>query len=423
MLVIILAVDLFNVAARVSLYEATPARLSILRDPREGLGEQAQALLKSQQRARAVLRIWQMLLRLGTLGLALQILLLPGASQDVVVSPAVYWGLALLIGILMAWLEWVVGEAAANNPEVWLLRLVGYIRTVAFIGLPLAAVPLAITRQVSGEEDNPNRVTEEELMTIVDAGQQEGVLEQDERKMIISVIELGDTLAREIMVPRIDVLALEVTTPLRSAVDALLDSGYSRVPVFEETIDNVLGLLYAKDLLNAWRLDAPPESLAGMLRPAYFVPEAKKVDELLQEMQTRRVHMAVVVDEYGGVAGLVTLEDIVEEIIGEIRDEYDQREEAFSQQVGPDEYLCSGRMPLDEFNELMNIDLPDEEADTLGGFIYSQIGRVPVGGESLRIADLLLTVEQVARRRIRLVRASRSAPPAETSEEAAHAKS
>ena len=157
------------------------------------------------------------------------------------------------------------------------------------------------------------------------------------------------------------------------------------MPVYEETIDNVIGLLYAKDLLRVQLQEGQKiSSLRSLLRPAYFVPEAKKVDELLREMQARSVHMALVVDEYGGIAGLVTLEDIVEEIVGEIRDEYDQSEEQLFEKVSEDEYIFHGRIDLDDFNTVMGTNLSKEVADTLGGFIYSQIGRVPVGGETSR---------------------------------------
>jgi len=224
------------------------------------------------------------------------------------------------------------------------------------------------------------------------------------------------------MVPRIDIFALNVRTPILEAVDALLKSGFSRVPVYDETIDNVLGLLYAKDLLRVWREGNQVSSLRSLLRPAYFIPEAKKITELLAEMQAQRVHMAIVVDEYGGVAGLVTLEDIVEEIIGEIQDEYDQAEESLFQQVGEDEYLFHGRIDLDDFNAIMHSHIGEDEADTLGGLIYSRIGRVPKGGESLQADDILLTVEQVIGRRIRKVRAQRvPAVLEESDEETSHA--
>jgi CBS domain containing-hemolysin-like protein len=193
-------------------------------------------------------------------------------------------------------------------------------------------------------------------------------------------------------------------TPLPEAVDAFLKSGHSRVPVFEDTVDNILGLLYAKDLLRVWREGDQLDSLRSLLRRAYFVPEAKKVDELLTEMQRRRVHIAIVVDEYGGVAGLVTLEDIVEEILGEIRDEYDQAEELPYEALANGEYIFQGRIDLDDFNEVVASELPKEEADTLAGFIYSRLGRVPANGESLQAYNLLLIVEQVSGRRIQKVR-------------------
>jgi CBS domain containing-hemolysin-like protein len=218
---------------------------------------------------------------------------------------------------------------------------------------------------------------------------------------------LGDTLVREIMVPRIDVLALEVHTPLDEALDAIKQAGHSRVPVFKDSVDNILGLLYAKDLLGIWREGRHEVSLSDYLRQAYFVPEAKKAAELLAELQAKRIHMAIVVDEYGGVAGLVTLEDIVEEIVGEILDEYDQAEELLYQAINEDEYLFQGRIDLDDFNDIMGTELPNSEADTLSGLIYSRIGRVPTAGDHVQVNDLQLTVEQVSGQRIRKVRAVR----------------
>jgi CBS domain containing-hemolysin-like protein len=240
---------------------------------------------------------------------------------------------------------------------------------------------------------------------MVDAGQQEGLLEQEERMMIHSIFDMGETLAREIMVPRIDMRALDVQTPLPEAVDALLESGFTRVPVYEETVDNILGLLYAKDLLRVWRKGDQLGSLRELLRPASFVPEAKKIDDLLTEMQSQRVHIAIVVDEYGGVAGLVTLEDIVEEIFGEIRDEYDQAEELPYQELADGGYLFLGRVDLDDINEVLSTNLPTNEADSIGGFIYSRMGRVPNSGESIQVGNLLLTVDQVSGRRISKVHA------------------
>jgi CBS domain containing-hemolysin-like protein len=238
--------------------------------------------------------------------------------------------------------------------------------------------------------------------------------------MIYSIFEMGDTLVREIMLPRIYITALDVNTPLEQALDMFLQSGHSRVPVYEESIDNILGLLFAKDLLKVWREGGKNDSLRSLLRTAYFVPEAKVVDELLAEMQTRRIHMAIVVDEYGGVAGLVTLEDIVEEIVGEIRDEYDQGEELPYTQVAEGEYIFQGRIDLEDFNELMGSHLPMDEAETLGGFIYDRMGRVPVSGEALLVDDLELIVEQVSKQRIRKVRARKLPRAAESGQDGEH---
>ncbi len=230
----------------------------------------------------------------------------------------------------------------------------------------------------------------------------------DERKMIRAIFQFHEKMAREVMVPRIDILALDIHTPILTAADAMLKSGFSRVPVYQENIDNIIGILYVKDLLRLWLEGKQEGSLHDKLRPVYFVPETKKADELLTEMQNRRIHIALIVDEYGGVAGLVTLEDLMEEIVGEIQDEYDQAEEQIYHQINDGEYIFQGRIDLDDFNKIMDSALSKDEADTLGGLIYNKIGRVPKGGEEIRTDDILLTVEQVSGRRIRKVKAIRS---------------
>ncbi len=317
------------------------------------------------------------------------------------------WALALLAlaGFALLVVEYALQGVILPRAETWAVRFSGLASLIDIILAPFSALLSLLLGSSAMLERRLSPVTEDELKSWVEEGQPESTLEQGERRMIYSIFHFGDTLAREIMVPRIDILALDVHTPLEEAIMALNKSGHSRVPVFEETIDNIIGLIYAKDLLRVHLEGQDMNSLRSMLRPAYFVPEAKKVDELLREMQARSVHMALVVDEYGGIAGLVTMEDIVEEIVGEIRDEYDQSEEQLFEQVGPDEYLFHGRIDLDDFNGVMGAHLPRDAADTLGGFIYSQIGRVPVGGEQIQVENLTLTVEQVSGRRIRRVRA------------------
>ena len=252
---------------------------------------------------------------------------------------------------------------------------------------------------------NLANITEEELIHLVEASQEAGEIEKDESEMIHSVFEFGDTLAKEIMVPRVDMLALEVDTPLEEAADQLLESGFSRVPVYENQIDNIIGLLYTKDMLRVWRSGDKITSLRPLLRPAQFIPETKKVDELLDEIQAGRIHIAIVVDEYGGVAGLVTLEDIIEEIFGEIEDEYDENADHLWQQVGPNEYLFDGRILLEDINELLNTNLPTHEADTIGGLVFARAGQVPQKGYSLIENGIKLTVEDLQERRVHQVKA------------------
>ena len=375
------------------------------------------SILNALPRLQASLNLGQSFFRFLIAGLALLLFL----SWDSIIGQDFFTGLTILLAALLVfWLEWTVERLVKRSPESWALRLAPLAKILMIVLAPFVYLPLKISKEVDGGLDGVGSVTEDELMSLVDAGQQEGLLEQGERKMIYSIFKLGDTLAREIMVPRIDILALEVDTPFSQAVNALLQSGYSRVPVFRESVDNILGLLYAKDLLRVWREGNQLDSLKDLLRPAYFVPEAKKVDELLAEIQAQRIHMAIVVDEYGGVAGLVTLEDIVEEIVGEILDEYDQAGELLYQVINDSEYIFQGLTDLDDFNEILDSHIPKEEADTLGGLIYSRMGRVPSGGESVEVGDLILTVEQVTGRRIRKVRVQRINPAAENGEKITH---
>jgi putative hemolysin len=417
LLVLLLALDLLTFAARSCLSSVNLPRLVAFRDQEGVHGERVSEIIHTHQHLRAGLNFFQVMLRFALAG---TLLVLLGPEDWALSSKLVVGGALLLSALLIFWVEELIDGRVSRSAEYWALRMYPYARFIKTIFSPFLALPLAFQRANGVEQDLTTVVTADELKSLVDAGHQEGFLEQDEREMIYSIFQLGDTLAREIMVPRIYVTALDISLPLPEAVDAFLKSGYSRVPIYEETIDNILGLLYAKDLLKVWREGEQAKDLRDMLRPAYFVPEAKKVDELLDELQARQVHMAIVVDEYGGVAGLVTLEDIVEEIVGEIRDEYDLAEELPYQLAKDGSYIFLGRVDLDDFNEVMGTHLPREEAETIGGFMYSRIGRVPKSGEFVRVDDLLLVVEQVSGRRIRKVRAQIQPLPLESKEEDVH---
>jgi CBS domain containing-hemolysin-like protein len=234
--------------------------------------------------------------------------------------------------------------------------------------------------------------------------------------MIHGIVELGDRTVREIMVPRIDMVAVPADASVREVLDRIRASGHSRIPVYADTIDNIVGVLYAKDLLHqmpAMKLDAP---VGGLVRPAYFVPETKRVDELLHELQDLKVHMAIVVDEYGGTAGLITIEDLLEEIVGEIRDEYDVGEETWIEPVSDHEAIFDARVSIHDVNQTLPLDLDDAEYDTLGGLVYARLGKVPAQGDEVRVDKATVSVLSTAGRRIRKVRVCVEPPPANGTE-------
>jgi CBS domain containing-hemolysin-like protein len=309
----------------------------------------------------------------------------------------------------------IVPSAVASAQADSLASGVAYLMMwLVFLFSPVVALMLAISRTFSkavGGEDITETITEEEIMTLVDAGEKAGTIEDEEKEMIYSVLQFGETLAREVMVPRIDVVALDIETSLMDAVHEFIESGHSRIPVYEESIDNIKGLLYAKDVLSDLQ-HGSKKSMREMLRPVYFVPETKRADILLKELQSRKVHMALVVDEYGGTAGLVTIEDLLEEIVGDIRDEYDLHEEAEFERHSDDEFTVDAAINIDDFNALFDTQLSDDDADTLGGYIYNHFGRVPLVGETVEAHGFLIRIEEVEGQRIRKVRVTRVKPEA-----------
>ena len=405
---VLFILDLLLIAVRASLSNIRMPYLVTLREQDPQIVEQTIKRLE-RPRLRVSLRVGVVLCHFLLVGTAIWLFTIClGTPQEIwIVMGLIAVGALILMGVEFGMEGVILPKAEVLAPHFSILA-VGF----DFLLSPVSSLLMLLLGSPTMLESRINAVTEDELKTWVEKGQVDGGLEQGERRMIYSIFQFGDTLAREIMVPRIDVQALEVNTPLEEAIATMTQTGHSRVPVYETAVDNIVGLLYAKDLLRASTEGKKQPSIRDLLRPAYFVPEAKKVDELLREMQARSVHMAVVVDEYGGIAGLVTMEDIVEEIVGEIRDEYDGGEELLYQQAGPNEYIFQGRIDLDDFNEVMGSSLTKEVADTLGGFLYGQIGRVPVGGEQVEFDNLVLKVEQVSGRRIRMVRAlTRPVPP------------
>jgi CBS domain containing-hemolysin-like protein len=253
-------------------------------------------------------------------------------------------------------------------------------------------------------------VSEQELLAMADAAAQEDVIERDERTLIHSIIDFGDTVVREVMVPRPDMVAVESTAKIADVIEIAIAAGFSRIPVYGQGIDDILGVIFVKDLVKAEREGRTDDPVSTIMRDASFVPETKRVSELMREMQARKSHLAIVVDEYGGTAGLVTLEDVIEELVGEIEDEYDVAESPVERLPGGDVRVTS-RMALDEVNDLLGASLPEGDWDTVGGLVYGLLGHVPIEGEAVETDGYRLTAERVQGRRIGRVRLAKKSPP------------
>jgi putative hemolysin len=329
-------------------------------------------------------------------------------------------GIALVVvTILLAMFTIVFGELVPKTlalafPERFALAVSRPIDVIGRIFAPLVALLTAITRAVTrpfgADVSKESQITAEELRLIVERGGEQGILEAEEEQMINAVIELGSRRLHEVMVPRIDIVALSVGATFEQAIDTIVQEGHSRVPVYEESIDEIVGILYAKDLLPYLKSAAEPRpAIRSILRSPVFAPESMTIDDLLHDFQRKKVHIAIVLDEYGGTAGLVSIEDLLEEIVGEIQDEYDEEEEMVVR-LSDDEIRIDGRVAVDELAELFGtaIELEDEdEYDTIGGLVFHRIGRIPVPGDQVEIDGLRLTVESTDGRRVGKVLAIR----------------
>jgi magnesium and cobalt exporter, CNNM family len=305
-----------------------------------------------------------------------------------------------------------IGLAHAERVTLTTARLMEFLGNV--FG-PLVGALTLVTRYVSRlfRADVPadERISSEELRLIIEQGGEQGILEAEEEQMIHAVIELGDQRVHEVMVPRIAMVTLNADATIGEAIDAIVAEGHSRIPVYENSVDEIVGIVYAKDLLPFLKASAPgPPQLRSLLRTPVFVPESMTVDDLLHELQRRKVHIAIVLDEYGGTAGLVTIEDLLEEIVGEIQDEYDE-EEPMIVKLSDDEARVDGRASVDDLAEIFETQVPledEDEYDTVGGLIYHRIGGVPKPGDQVAVDGLTLTVETTDGRRVSKVLVVRS---------------
>lgn len=307
---------------------------------------------------------------------------------------------------------------ALRNNETWALRVSWLIRVILFILWPLNRLLVGIVNGMAkmfGVEATRVLFSEEELRTLAEVSEEHGVLEEDEREMIHSIFEFGETEVSEIMVPRIDMAAIGEDGSIDEAIELVRERGHSRIPVYRNDVDHIVGILYAKDLIGHNGNGSPSPTLTAVMREAFFVPESKRISLLLKEFQQHKVHMAIVVDEYGGTEGLVTLEDIIEEIVGEIHDEFDT-EEVVLRRLEDGDFQVLAKMEVSDFNRAIGEDVVPTEDDfeTLGGFIFSLAGEVPSPGQTFSSEGWSFTVKAVEGNRVVSVRVH---PPADVEEE------
>jgi CBS domain containing-hemolysin-like protein len=353
-----------------------------------------------------------------------QILLLLGLLTVVsafaafgVVHPWIWGGMTFLTGWLATEVL-LLRHGAMSDPEKIVARLLPVITSASWLLAPLA-IPVRKIFDKRARQTAPS-ATEQEVQAYIDVGREEGILEKEEEKLLLSIVDFGDTRVRAVMTPRTDILWIDVASPVAVLADLFVSSKYSRIPAVRGTIDTVAGIVHVKDLFEAIH-EGKPRSIAELTREAYFVPESKKVSELLKEFQRRHLWMAIVVDEYGGVSGLVTVEDLLEEIVGEISDEHEDEREAVSK-TGESAYSLSGKESIETIGELFGRGPEEGDFTTVGGFLAARLGHIPRPGETHRESDLVFTVEEADRRRVYRVRVEPmpgSPPPAASAPQSA----
>ncbi len=378
--------------------------------PAKGLVED---LVKNAERLTLVCSAYRLVLNVCILLLLLRVFVtgreVPSVGDYLIVFAAA--AIILLIfslAIPHAWAKYA-GEKVLSRSH-------GLLNVFAILAEPFFYVwrlTDGLVRRLAGvaetSADQLQEEKEEEFLTDLEQQRIEGVVDKEEQRMIESVLELTDTTAEEIMTPRTDIVAVEVKSDRRTVLTTINAAGHSRVPVYEKNIDSIIGFVYAKDLLTEIGKSGDEFRLRDKLRDAYFVPESKALRVLLHEFQNQKLHIAVVLDEYGGTAGIVTLEDILEELVGEIADEYEQTPAEPIKQIDKDTIELDARTNIDDVNDSFELNLPeDEDYDTIAGFVFSHLGYIPGSGETFDYDDLKFTIVSAERRRIRKIRIKKS---------------
>jgi CBS domain containing-hemolysin-like protein len=397
-LVVLLIIAAFLAAAEISLVSVNRFRVRSLREEGNRRAEKLDKLLDHPNRFLSTILMLTLLVQVGASAIATGLAL----AFDLPVAAAVATGVMTFLIFIFS--EMAPKTYATNHPERVAMAVAPIVNLLSMVFYPLVRVLILISNGVirlfGGKtiKEGPF-VTEGDIKALVSAAEEQDVIEEEEKKLIHSIFEFGDTLVREVMIPRTDMIMLDEESNLEESLEIILSYGFSRIPVYRKDFDHIVGVLYAKDLLPYLKRGESDARPREFLREAYFVPETKRVSELLTELRALTIHMAIVLDEYGGTSGLVTIEDLLEEIVGEIFDEYDSAMELY-ESLGNGRYTFDARISIDDLNELLCTDLPAHEWDTLGGLIYNLMGKIPKQGEAVEFEGMRLTAQKVVGRRI-----------------------
>lgn len=393
-------------------------RLRNLQEEGEKKADLVLTMLENQSKLISTLLVGNNIVNIGSSALATKMATAAFGDVGVGIATGVMTFLVLVFG------EVVPKNLAAAHAEAWAMFIAPFIRLLSIVLTPVVFLLTKLSDFVvrfskKDDEEDPT-ITEDEFKILVNVGQEEGVFDESESEMINSIFEFDETVVKAIMVPRIDIVAVDVEEPIYEALRLIVDGGHSRIPAYEESIDNIVGILYAKDIFGHLDADFNQLKVKELIRPAYYIPETKKVSDLLNELRSKKVHMAIILDEYGGTNGLVTIEDLIEEIIGDIQDEYDVEEDLIVMH-SDSQLVADARAPIGDVEEAFDVELEEEiledsEADTIGGLAFEHLGGIPTKGDEVTVGRFLIRIVEVSGRRISKVEIT-LLPPEEEEEE------
>lgn len=419
LILVLILLNAFFAATEMAVVSANKSKISVLANEGNKKAEALQSLMEETSKFLATIQVG---ITLGgyfasasaattlsqPLAMVLSNLNVPASNQIAMI----------VVTILLSYLTLVLGELFpkrvalqnaekiaifAAKPILWFSRI-----AAPFVKILTLSTNLLVRIFGIKDEELEERVSEEEIRMMINAGEEYGVINEIEKELIDGVFEFDDTLAKEIMTPRVNVFSIDVNTPVDKIIDMVLEEKYSRIPVYEDNIDNIIGILYIKDLFIQYRKHSMDEnSIRKLLRQPYFVPETKNIDELFRELQSTNNHIALLADEYGAFVGIVTIEDIIEEIMGNIFDEYDDKGELIKK-IDSNSYIVDGLTSIDDVNEELNLNLLSEDFDTIGGFVIDLLGHIPKPNENKTISyeNVLFKIEKVKEKRIDKIRIS-----------------